>query len=276
MDGANLGGPRAVGFAAADRGAVAVRAAVVVLDLVGGRDDAVDDNLGLGVTLVSIDGSLDVFLSLGVGAGVLIGGTLTFGRGGGADASDMGGDGGSCTGVLVEDTEEDSGGVLMSGELAPDIAPDTMLPSNIGLSSAEKSVRVADMWRPPCCLSLSCRISASILRSDSSSRRRCASILSCSLSCSPILNSSSIMTARSIAVLYLDSRSSSEELVCRACRSKSSFATSISRSLCCRVRFVSLSVVISFSRVFWAALASVLDSLYFLCAEHSGQSYNRP
>lgn len=239
--------------------AVPARKVEFVAERVGGRDDAVDDNLGRGVTVVSIEGSLD-FLGFGAGAGVLIGGTLVLGNGGGADASDMGGDGGSLTGVLTEEMDEASGGVVMRGELAPDMA----LPSNIGLSGIERSVSVADIWRS-CFLSLSCKISASILRSDSSSRRRWASILNCSLSCSPILISSSIMTARSIALLYLFSRSSRDEFVWRACLSKSSFATSISRSLCCSVLFVSRKVVISFSKLFWAALVSLLDSLYFLC-----------
>jgi hypothetical protein len=86
-----------------------------------------------------------------------------------------------------------------------------------------------------------------------------------SLSCSPILISSSIITALSIATLYLDSRSSRDEVVFRACLSKSSFWTSISRSFSCNVRLESRSVVISFCRVFCAALASVLDCLYLVC-----------
>lgn len=248
------------GLGAVDRTDGVERCVVVVFARVGGRDDAVDESLGRGVVLVSIDGSLDLCGFFVGGIGVLIGGTLVLGSGGGADASDMGGDGGSFTCVFAEDTDEaGSGGVVTMGELAMDIA----LTSNIGLSGTERSVSVADMWRS-CFLSLSCRTSASILRSDSSSRRRCVSILNCSLSCSPILISSSIMTALSIAPLYLFSRSSREELVWRACRSKSSFATSISRSLCCSVRFESRRVVISFSRVFWAALVSVFDSLCFL------------
>lgn len=262
---------RVDGLEVVDRGAGVLRdIEVFVADRVGGREDAEDDSLGLGVTLVSIDGSLD-FLGLEAGWGVLMGGTLVLGIGGGAEASDMGGDGGSLTGVFVDDTEDDSGGVVISGELAPE----TMLLSKMGLSGMERSVRVADMWRSSCFLSLSCRISASIFRSDSSSRSRCASILSCSLSCSPILISSSIMTALSIAALYLESRSSSDEVVCLACRSKSSFATSISRSLCCRVRLVSLRVVISFSRVFWAALVSFLDSLYFRCKERKNTAVSQ-
>lgn len=73
------------------------------------------------------------------------------------------------------------------------------------------------------------------------------------------------MTPRSMATLYLDSRSSSEDVVLRAWRSKSSFATSVSRSRKCSVRFDSRNVVISFSSELCAALASFLDSRYFLC-----------
>ena len=112
--------------------------------------------------------------------------------------------------------------------------------------------------------SLSCMISASILRSPSSSRRRCVSIRRFSRSCSPTLISSSIMTARSIETLNFDSKSSSEEDVFLACRSKSSFATSISRKRCCKVLFWSRSVVISFCRVFCAAPASIFDCLYLV------------
>lgn len=115
-----------------------------------------------------------------------------------------------------------------------------------------------------CLLSLSCRISASIFRSPSSSRRRCVSIRRPSLSCSPILISSSIMTARSIPTLNFDSRSSSDEEVCRACLSKSSLTTSISLSVSCKVRFESRKVVISFCRVFCAAFASIFDCLYLV------------
>jgi hypothetical protein len=110
------------------------------------------------------------------------------------------------------------------------------------------------------------RISASILRSESSSRSLWLSTLRCSRSCSPILISSSSMTARSMATLYLDSRSSRDEVVVRAWRSKSSLATSISRSLNWRVLLASRRVVISFSSVPWAEFASDFDSLYFLCA----------
>jgi hypothetical protein len=76
------------------------------------------------------------------------------------------------------------------------------------------------------------------------------------------LISSSIMTPRSMATLYFCSMSSSEDVVLRAWRSKSSLATSMSRSLSVSALLVSRSVVISFSRVFCAAFASVLDCLY--------------
>lgn len=112
--------------------------------------------------------------------------------------------------------------------------------------------------------SFSCTISASILRSESSSRSRWFSILSASRSCSPILISSSRMTVRSIATLYFDSISSSDEVWLRVCRSKSSFWTSISRSLCCNDRCESRRAVISFWRIFCALLASVLLCLYFV------------
>lgn len=253
-----------VDLVAVERDVVVRSDALVVADRpVVGRVAPVAD-LGFGVTLESGAGNLDVFLGR-PGAGVLIDDTLGLDFGRGADASDIGGEGGSLTGVLEEDTDDESSGVVMSGEVAPDTV---LVVSNMGLSGMESSVETVDIWRCACCfLSLSSRISASIFRSDSSSRSLCASILSCSRSCSPILISSSIMTTFSIAALYLDSMSSRDESVIRACRSKSSFATSISRSLCCSVRFESLRVVISFSRVFCAAFVSALDSLYFLCGE---------
>lgn len=62
-------------------------------------------------------------------------------------------------------------------------------------------------------------ISFSILRSDNSVRKRCASIRRASRSCSLFLISSSNSTPRSMATLYLDSRSSRDEVVFRAWRS---------------------------------------------------------
>lgn len=106
------------GFEVVDRGAVGARD--VVEDRVGGREEAVDDMRGRVVTLVSMDGSLGFFCL--VEAEVLMGGILTvLGSGGGAEASDMGGEGGSLTGVLVDETEDVAGGVETIGELAPEI-----------------------------------------------------------------------------------------------------------------------------------------------------------
>ena len=98
--------------------------------------------------------------------------------------------------------------------------------------------------------SFSWTISASTLSSESSSRSLCASIRRPSRSCSPTLISSSSITPRSIATLYFESRSSSEDVVFRAWRSKSSFATSISLNRSWSVLLVSLRVVISFCKVF--------------------------
>lgn len=110
----------------------------------------------------------------------------------------------------------------------------------------------------------SCTMSASILRSDSSSRIRWFSIRSASRSCSPILSSSSIITPRSIDTLYFDSTSSNEDVWLRAWRSKSSLCTSMSRSFICSVRCESRRTVISFCSMFCALLASVLLCLYFV------------
>lgn len=211
---------------------------------------------GLGVTLLSSDGRRDLRTTPGVFA------AGAFGRG--ADASDMGGDGGSFSSEADSTSESfDSGGVVTSGELAVELGDASTFLSKVGDSRTDMSVEMVDMWRASCFLSLSWSSSASTLRSESSSRSRWDSMRSCSRSCSPILISSSIMTARSIAWLCLDSMSSRDEVVLRACRSKSSFATSMSRSLSCCVRFASRSVVISFSSACCAALFSVLDSLYF-------------
>lgn len=158
-----------------------------------------------------------------------------------------------------------SGGVVTRGELAVELGE----LSNVGDSGTDRSVDMVDRCLASCFLSLSCRISASIFRSASSSRSRCDSTRSFSRSCSPSLISSSIITPLSMATLYLDSRSSRDEVVFLACLSKSSLATSMSRSRSCRVRVVSRSVVISLSRAFCAVLASDLDSLYFLCGRRS-------
>lgn len=132
----------------------------------------------------------------------------------GKEASDMGGDGGSWSSDAVSAVDNDfvSGGVVIIGELAVErgeLRKD-------GEPVMEMSVDRAERWRASCFLILACRISASIFKSESSSRSLCASTRSFSLSCSPILISSSRMTPLSIAMLYLDSRSSSEDVVVRA------------------------------------------------------------
>ncbi len=213
---------------------------------------------GLGVVLESPEGSL--ILLFGGFIGVLTTGLAE------PEASEMGGDGGVGVSetVSVVDTDLVSGGVVIIGEEAVDVGE----PTREGEFGAVMSVvmEVSCRFR-----SLSCMISASILRSDSSSRRRWVSIRRFSRSCSPTFISSSIITALSIATLYFDSRSSSDEEVFRACLSKSSFWTSMSRSLSCNVRFVSRSVVISFCKVFWAAPASVLDCLYLVYQNQQDQ-----
>lgn len=164
---------------------------------------------GFGVTLLSRDGRRDLRATPGVLAADALGK--------GADASDMGGDGGSRSSAALCDFA--SGGVVTSGELAVELGDASTFLSKVGDSRTERSVEIVDMCRDSCFLSLSCRSSASILRSDSSSRSRWVPMRRFSRSCSPSLISSSIMTARSMAWLCLDSMSSSDEVVFRACRS---------------------------------------------------------
>ena len=204
---------------------------------------------GLGVVLESPVGNFN--LLFGGLIGVLATGLAV------AEASDIGGEGGVNVSGAVSFVEMDfvSGGVVIIGDEAIETGEDGEFGAVMSVDSVGS-----------CLLrNLSCIISASIFKSESSSRSLCVSIRRFSRSCSPTLISSSIITARSIATLYFDSKSSSDEDVFRACRSKSSFATSISRSLSCNVLFASRSVVISFCNVFWAAPASVLDCLYFVC-----------
>jgi hypothetical protein len=165
---------------------------------------------GLGVVLESPEGSF--ILLFGGFIGVLTAGLAE------PEASEIGGDGGVGVSETVSVVETDlvSGGVVIIGEEAVDVGE----PAKEGELGAVMSVvrEVSCRFR-----SLSCRISASIFRSDSSSRSRCVSIRRFSLSCSPTFISSSIITALSIATLYFDSRSSYDEDVFRACLSKSSF-----------------------------------------------------
>jgi hypothetical protein len=166
--------------------------------------------VGFGVVLESPEGSLILVF------GGLIG-VFTMGLAE-PEASEIGGDGGVGVSETVSVVETDlvSGGVVIIGEEPVDIGE----PAREGELGAVMSVvmEVSCRFR-----SLSCMISASILRSDSSSRSRWVSIRRFSRSCSPTFISSSIITALSIATLYFDSRSSSDEDVFRACLSKSSF-----------------------------------------------------
>jgi hypothetical protein len=210
---------------------------------------------GFGVVLDSPDGSR-IFL---VGfIGVLMPDFGAF-----PEVSEMGGDGGVGVSDTVSVVETDfvSGGVVIMGEEAAESGE----PAREGEFGAVISVDIIGKALALCFRSLSCIISASIFRSDSSSRSLCASIRRFSLSCSPIFISSSIITPLSMATLNLDSRSSRDDEVFLACLSKSSFATSMSRSLSCSVRLASLNVVISFCSVFWATFASALACLYFDC-----------
>lgn len=123
-----------------------------------------------------------------------------------AGASERGGDGG----VSAEVVSDLVGGVDAVGDVG--VAALTSLPGLrvrrfftarvLGLPDLRDSI-VASARR-----SFSNRISCSTFKSPNSSRKRCASILSPSLSCSPILISSSIKTPRSIATFSFDSRSS--------------------------------------------------------------------
>jgi hypothetical protein len=124
-----------------------------------------------------------------------------------AGASDRGGDGGVRRSEVVSDFV---GGVDVVGDVG--VAVLISLPGLLvrkfftakvlGLPDLRDSM-VASARR-----SFSNRISCSTFKSPNSSRKRCASILSPSLSCSPILISSSIKTPFSIATFSFDSRSS--------------------------------------------------------------------
>ena len=143
----------------------------------------------------------------------------------GSDLSDVGGEGGVGASEVAEDTDF-VGGVAMVGDDAvvdgecsdmDDCGRGMVAARGVGFLSRERSDAASALRN------LSCLISASTLRSESSSRSLWVSIRSCSRSCSPLLISSSNITLRSIATLNFDSKSSREELVLRACLSKSSF-----------------------------------------------------
>jgi hypothetical protein len=133
-----------------------------------------------------------------------------------AEASDIGGDGGSSSSVVGSPSDlVISGGVVMRGELAAESTEASVFLSKVGEPRSEISDEMVE-WRDSYFLILSCIISASILSSDSSSRNRCDSMRSASRSCSPIRISSSIKTPRSTAWLNFDSMSSSDDVVFRA------------------------------------------------------------
>ena len=154
-------------------------------------------------------------------------------EGAGTDGSDEGGEGG----VGVSETVDEAdfvGGVAIIGEDVVVVGEFSDTGDRGRRSPALRGVGFRKRCRSAAasaCRSLSDLISASTLRSLSSSRKRCVSIRRASLSCSPAFISSSIRTPRSIATLYFDSRSSSDDVVFLACRSKSSLATSMSRNL---------------------------------------------
>jgi len=199
-----LGRPRVAGaFALAFRMTEGV-AFLALEELVGPvgplEDRKVDDDegyrvVGLGVVLESPEG---IFILLFGGfIGVFITGLAD------PEASEIGGDGGVGVSETVSVVETDlvSGGVVIIGEDAVDVGESA--------KDGEFGAVMSVVREVSCRLrSLSCKISASILRSDSSSRSRCVSMRRFSLSCSPTFISSSIMTALSIATLYFDSRSS--------------------------------------------------------------------
>ena len=181
----------------------------------------------------------------------------------GSDLSDTGGDGGVGVSEAAEDTDL-VGGVATVGDeavVSGDMSDNADSGRRISAANGDGFL-MCRLCMASACRSFSWLISASTFRSDSSSRSLCASILNASRSCSPTLISSSSMTPRSMATLYLDSKSSSDEVVLRACLSKSSLATSMSRSLSCIVLLVSRSVVISFCKVFCAVFASAFDCLH--------------
>lgn len=138
----------------AERGPVARFAGVrsvppVEIRLPGARFGAVIGSpLGLGVVLLSEDGNRDLRA-----AGVLAVDNL----GRGAEASDMGGEGGSRNSESVSRFESDfeSGGVVMRGELAVDPGEASRVLSKVGDPSMERSVEMAERCRDSYLVTLS-------------------------------------------------------------------------------------------------------------------------
>ena len=216
----------------------------------------------LGVAAGSRD-AIDAFL-VGLGAWKGIGRIAS-------GASDSGGEGGVESGRRASACQ--FGGVDAAvGEERFVLVVDASDMGERGRSVRESFARWSETLRWRCfsmvasaSRSFSCVISDSIFKSDSSSRNRWVSMRSPSRSRSPILISSSSITSRSIATLYFVSMSSSDDVWLRVWRSMSSFCTSTSRSLSCRVRCPSRRLVISFWSLFCTLLASVLLCLYLVC-----------
>jgi hypothetical protein len=180
-------------------GAVLLTPEMIEGTLVCLADTALDPISADRGVVVAVSGMSDVDRFAG---GSICGSILTC-----AGASERGGDGGVSALEVVSDF---GGGVDAVGDVG--VAELNSLPGLLvrrfstarvlGFRDLRDSI-VASARR-----SFSNRISCSTFKSPNSSRKRCASILSPSLSCSPILISSSIKTPRSIATFSFDSRSS--------------------------------------------------------------------
>lgn len=129
-----------------------------------GRDPGMRGGLGRGLGVMSIDGNRDFRAR----AGVLCNAAPPV-----REASDMGGDGGSCSSESVSTSDSDlvSGGVVINGLEAVECGELGFL-SKVGDEIMEKSVDSADKCLASCFFILSCRSSASIFKSAYSSRTR--------------------------------------------------------------------------------------------------------
>lgn len=130
--------PFAAGAAVGRGAGVRVTLPVVAMREPGPRADETDELkvLGLGVTLLSADGRRDLLV---VSAGVFAA-AAALGRC--AEASDMGGEGGSCNSDTVATVDMDlvSGGVVISGELAVEFGD----AAKVGVSGMDRSVEMAE------------------------------------------------------------------------------------------------------------------------------------
>jgi hypothetical protein len=145
------------------------------------------------------------------GTGVTGGGNLFLTRAA-TDLSDSGGEGGVVCTVDVSDlvggVDTDGDDVVVADVEVSETGDGGRISVEIGVTfRALSRSRVCSEWR-----SFPWIISSSIFRSVSSSLRCWLSILKFSRSCSPFLTSSSNRTPLSMATLYLDSRSSRDEV----------------------------------------------------------------